>query len=156
MNLLPRPTPLEILEGVRRGLAEQVAPELHSDQARSELASATGLLAYIAREFDGAAQSLLDEIAALETVAINAAPALRAADHEPEAAALEAATPEGQAPPADVRVSTLLARHDALQEALLAALLLADHAIEDGDSSLAPTQRAIRGAFVRLNQNRFL
>jgi hypothetical protein len=156
VNLLPRPTPLEILQAVQHGLRAHVLPELQSDQARADLAAATGLLAYLAREFDGAAQSLLDEIAGLEAVAIEAIPALRASGHEPEATALAGAALGDRAAPADVRVSTLLARHDALQEALLAALLLADHAIEDGDSSLAPTQRAIRGAFVRLNQNRFL
>jgi hypothetical protein len=154
VNLLPRPTPLEILQAVQHGLRAHVLPELQSDQARADLAAATGLLAYLAREFDGAAQSLLDEIADLETVASAAVPALRAAGHEPEAAALEAATLGDRAAPTDVRVSTLLARHDALEEALLAALLVADHTIEAGDASLGATQRAIRGVFVRLNARR--
>jgi len=155
MKLTRRPTPLEILEGVQRSLAIQVVPELTSDQARAELGSAVGLLGYLARDFDGAAQSLLEEIADLQQVATQVAAAFRAAGHSEEATDLEVTDP-----PVDVRVSTLFARHDELQQALLAALLAADHAIEDraasGDAGgLEDARAAIRAAFVRLNGRRF-
>ena len=66
MTILARPTPLEIAAGVEKALTRRVIPELQTEYARALVVSALDLLHYLAREFDGAVQTLLDEIEALE------------------------------------------------------------------------------------------
>ncbi|MBM3140207.1 MAG: hypothetical protein FJZ92_08345, partial [Chloroflexi bacterium] len=104
MALIARPDATAMLEGMAAALVEAVGPELTTDYARSQLASAVTLLRYLAGEFDGAAQSRLEEIAEVEETLAGAAPALIAAGAGDLAGRLTALLAE---PAADARLSTL-------------------------------------------------
>jgi hypothetical protein len=151
MTVLARPTPLEIAAGVEKALTRRVIPELQTEYARAQVASALELLHYLAREFDGAVQTLLDEINALESARAETARTLREAGHDATADALTAPARE-EVP--DLRVSTLLQRSDELQEALLAALLEIEREADSGASELAPARRQLHALFEDLNERR--
>jgi hypothetical protein len=151
MTVLARPTPLEIAAGVEKALTRRVMPELQTEYARAQVASALELLHYLAREFDGAVQTLLDEINALESARAETAHTLREAGHDATADALTA--PARDEVP-DLRVSTLLQRSDELQEALLGALLQIEREADSGASELAPARRELRAVFEDLNERR--
>jgi hypothetical protein len=151
MTVLARPTPLEIAAGVEKALTLRVIPELQTDYARAQLASTVELLHYLAREFDGAVQTLLDEIDALESARAETAQTLREAGHADTADALTAPA-RNQVP--DLRVSTLLQRSGELQEALLAALLVVEREVDNGATALAPARRQLHAVLEDLNERR--
>jgi len=112
------PVPL-LLRHTIAGLAATLAPEVRSPYAQAELRYAFALLDTIAAEWDAAADTLVRENDAVQAFLRAAAAAARAPEAPPALAALarpleeEAALP----PAADLRLSTLAARNDALWHA---------------------------------------
>ena len=151
MALISRPTPEEMLSGVARSLTSGLAPELTTDYTRAQLGSALGLLAYLGRQFDSAVQELVEEIESFEAALAASEPELRAAGHDAvgERVAGVIATAAS-----DLRVSTLMQRSDALQEVLLAVLLVAEAAADGGDGALSSVRARIRGELVAYNARR--
>jgi hypothetical protein len=64
-----RPNGQELLRGVQSSLITYVLPELQTEYARTELMLAHVLLGIVAGEWDGAAQQLIDDNAALRELA---------------------------------------------------------------------------------------
>lgn len=151
MTILARPTPLEIAAGVEKALTRRVIPELQTEYARALVVSALDLLHYLAREFDGAVQTLLDEIEALESACAETALTLREAGYDATAAALTATARDEVS---DLRVSTLLQRSDELQEALLSALLVVEREADNGVTALALARRQLHAVLEDLNEHR--
>lgn len=151
MIVLARPTPLEIADGVEKALTGRVMPELQTDYARAQVASTLELLHYLAREFDGAVQTVLDEIDALERARAETAQTLREAGHD---AIADALTAPARGALSDVRVSTLLQRSDELQEALLAALLVVEREADNGVTALAAARRQLHAVLEDHNKRR--
>ena len=85
-----RPNGEELLRGVQSALATYVLPEVQSAHAQLELVLAQALLGIAAAEWDGAAQRLVEENAALRELARRGGAVLVAAADAvgPEAAAL--------------------------------------------------------------------
>lgn len=71
-----RPNGEELLRGIQSTLATYVLPEIQSPHVRFELMLATALLGVVAGEWDGAAQRLVDDNAALRGLARRGAEAL--------------------------------------------------------------------------------
>lgn len=151
MALISRPTPEEMLSGVARSLTSAIAPELTTDYTRAQLGSALGLVAYLGRQFDSAVQELVEEIESFEAALAASEPELRAAGHpatgERVAGVIATAA-------SDLRVSTLMQRSDALQEVLLAVLLVAEAAADGGDGALSSVRARVRGELVAYNARR--
>lgn len=149
MKLVARPTPLEILTGVQQALTENVMPELRTDDARAQLGNAIGLLSYLASEFDDAADSLSNEIDEVRNALLTVIPPLRAAENDNLASRLQSAV---DSEPPDIRVSSLLARLDELQETLLETLLYLEPNTEGDGESLIAARDTLREALVALNR----
>ncbi len=73
-----RPNSAEVLQGVQGALMTYVMPEVQSDFVRTELMLIQMLLGIVANGWDGAAQRLVDDNAALRSLASDAAAVLRA------------------------------------------------------------------------------
>jgi len=126
-----RPTGDEVLRGIQGSLLTYVLPELQSPYARSELMIISALLAIVAGEYDGAAQGLVDENAALRALAARGAEALDG-DLAGELRALAGRQD------ASVRLSSLRETNEALRGAIARLGV----AIE-GDGSLAGLRAAV-------------
>jgi len=149
VSLIGRPTPLEILDGVQQALTRNVIPELQTDDARAQLANALGLLSYLATNFEDAAQRLTEDIALLTESLTRTIPAIRDSASANLAERLQSAI-DNEAP--DLRIPSLLAHSDELQEALLEALLFLEPATESGDATLIASRDSLRAALVTLNR----
>ena len=64
-----RPNGQEVLRGVQNTLVTYILPELQSDYARTELMIVHTLVGIVAEEWDGVAQRLVDDNAALRELA---------------------------------------------------------------------------------------
>jgi hypothetical protein len=108
-----RPNAEELLKGAQRAMVTYLLPELQTDFARTELMLTTTLLTIAANQWDGAAQSLVDDNAALRALAARAAasPAIDAALAD-ELRALASASD------ASVRISELSQANAALRDVL--------------------------------------
>jgi hypothetical protein len=71
-----RPTTDELLRGLQASLLTYVLPEVQSEFARTEVMLAYALLGIAANEWDGAAQSLVDDNAAMRPLLDRAADAV--------------------------------------------------------------------------------
>jgi hypothetical protein len=108
-----RPNAEELLRGAQRAMVTYLLPELQSDFARTELMLTTTLLTIAANQWDGAAQSLVDDNRALRSLAARAA----------ESPATDGFTADelhtlANASDPSVRVSELAAANAALRDAL--------------------------------------
>ena len=123
-----RPNGADLLRGAQSALATYALPEIQTDFARTELMIVVALLGIAANDFDGAAQRLVDDNAALRALAARGADAL-AGDFAVELRALAGETD------ASVRISDLSAANDRLREAVARLAVV----IENGE---APSLRS--------------
>jgi hypothetical protein len=108
-----RPNAEELLKGAQRAMVTYLLPELQTDFARTELMLTTTLLTIAANQWDGAAQSLVDDNAALRALAARAADAPNT-----DAFVADELRTLADATDASVRISELSAANAALREAL--------------------------------------
>ena len=138
-----RPNGEELLRGIQNTLATYVLPEIQSPHARFELVLVTALLGVAAGEWDGAAQRLVDDNAALRELAGRGAAALVTAPELAETGALLADELRALAGETDssLRLSDLSAANGRLRAALarLGALI---------EGSDAPALRELRAAVI--------
>lgn len=106
-----RPNSEELLRGVQSSLITYVLPELQSEYARTELMLAHVLLGIVAGEWEGAAQQLIDDNAALRDLAARAA----AVTGAPIADELRSLSSEADA---TLRLSELSSANDRLRDAI--------------------------------------
>lgn len=130
-----RPNGQEVLRGVQSALATYILPEVQTAYARTELMAMLALLGIAAEEWDGAAQRLVDDNAALRALARRAAGTI---DSAAGATELRAVAEQGDA---SVRISELSSGNAALRDALsrLAPLL---------EASDATAMRELRAALI--------
>lgn len=133
------PNGREILQGVQSTLATYVLPEVQSGYARTEIMLVQALLGIVANEWDGAAQRLVDENAAMRMLAARGAEALR----EVDTALAEELRMLATGSDASVRISDLSTAHEKLREAIGRAAVV----IENSDS---PALEALRGDVIQL------
>ena len=129
-----RPNSVEVLQGIQGTLMTYIQPEVQSDYARTELMLVNMLLGIVANQWDGSAQVLVDDNAALRDLVSDAAkvlgsqPADGAGELVDELAALAAETDMS------VRIADLSAANDRLRDAvsrlgvLLQSSALQEHA----------------------------
>jgi len=128
-----RPNGEELLRGLQDSLTTYILPEVQTDHARLELMLAQSLLGVLARDWDGAAQRLVDENAALRALARRGADAL--GDKE---FAVELRSLAGEAD-ASVRLSDLSTANMRLREAFARLCIQAE-------GSETPALRELRRA----------
>ncbi len=118
-----RPNGEELLRGIQGTLNTYILPEVQTAHARLELVLAQMLLGVIAAEWDGAAQRLVDENAALRELARRGASALNT-NPEADSLADELRSLADEADPS-LRLSDLSTANGRLHDALarLCALL---------------------------------
>jgi hypothetical protein len=134
-----RPNGEEVLRGVQGSLMTYILPEVQTAHAQLELVLVQRLLAIVADEWDGAAQRLVDDNAALRELAGRGAEALAAApDAQPLADGLRSLA--GEAEPS-LRLSDLSDVNAKLRDALSRVCALAQH-------SDAPALRDLRAAVI--------
>ena len=113
-----RPNSAELLQGIQGTLTTYILPEVQSDYARTEFMLVQMLLGIVIRGYDDAAQSLVDDNAALRSLAGEAARVLNTAPiGASEALAAELEQLSG-ATDASVRLSDLTAANDSLRDAI--------------------------------------
>ncbi len=127
-----RPNSVEVLQGIQGTLMTYVQPEVQSDYATTELMLVNMLLGIVATGWDGAAQRLVDDNAALRDLVGDAAKVLEtqpvdgAGDLLDELATLAAETDTS------VRISDLSAANDRLRGAVARlGVLLQSSAIQE-------------------------
>jgi len=111
-----RPNGEEMLRGIQQSLLTYVLPELQTEYARTELVVIIALLGIVVGEWDGAAQHVLDDNAALRELAHRGAEAL-APRSGAAALAAELRSLAGEAD-ASVRIPDLSAAHERLHDAV--------------------------------------
>lgn len=129
------PNSEEVLRGVAGALISHILPEVQSPYARAQLMFSVTMLGVVARDWDGAAQQLVDGNATLRELALRAAGALA---QEPDAAALR---DELRGLAAGNDASLRLSDLSAASERLLDATGRLGARVEDSD---APALRALR------------
>lgn len=129
-----RPNSQELLRGVQSSLITYVLPELQTEYARTELMLAHLLLGIVAGEWDGAAQQLIDDNAALRELAHRGSESAG----EPLATDLRTLSAETDH---SLRLSELSACNDRLRDAIGRLGV----ALQDAD---APSQRELRAAVI--------
>ncbi len=136
-----QPSADAIIRGIQRSLMAHVLPETSTLYAGAQVRYAVHLLNALAAEWDGAAQRLVEDNAALRAFAARAAGPLRDQD---AALAAELSAAAGERDP-DVRVSTLRAANDRLR-GLLTRVIAAtgDGGIEPPDGLLHDMRRVLR------------
>ena len=113
-----RPNSVEVLQGIQGTLMTYVQPEVQSDYARTELMLVNMLLGIVANAWDGSAQLLVDDNAALRDLVGDAAKVLGsqpvdgAGELRDELAALASETDTS------VRISDLSSANDRLRDAV--------------------------------------
>ncbi len=110
-----RPDAEQILRGIRRSLAAHVLPEISTPYATAQVQYAMMLLGAVADEWDGAAQRLVADNAAMRALAATAAGALRAHDSELATELEDAAAHDDT----DLHISALAAANDRLRGLLV-------------------------------------
>ncbi len=113
-----RPNSAELLQGIQGTLTTYILPEVQSDYARTELMLVQMLLGIVVQGCDDAAQRLVDDNAALRSLAGEAARVLNKAPlAESEALVEELGQLAGETD-ASVRLSELTAANDRLRDAV--------------------------------------
>ncbi|MGB2695792.1 MAG: hypothetical protein WBD55_11490 [Dehalococcoidia bacterium] len=130
-----RPNSEEILRGVQTSLLTYILPEVQRAYARTELMVVLSLLGIVAGEWDGAAQRLVDNNAALRDLARRGIDAL-GADH---ALADELRSLANEADPS-LRIGDLAAANGRLRTSLAG---LATHLAESDASDASAVRAAI-------------
>ncbi len=139
-----RPSGEEVLRGIQKTLTTYILPEMQTEHARLELMLVTAVLGVAAGDWDGAAQRLVDDNAALRELgrrgaeALAAAPA--AAGQESAALADELRSLADEADPS-LRLSDLSAANAQLGAALARLSVLLD-------GSDAPALQELRAAVI--------
>ena len=110
-----RPNGEELLRGIQRTLTTYILPELQTAHGRVELMLAQALLGVAAAEWDGAAQRLVDDNAALRELAHRGAEALGEGKHATLGEELRSLADEDDA---SLRLSDLSAANGRLLDAL--------------------------------------
>ena len=110
-----RPYPEEVIQALQRGVASHFFPELTSAYAQAQFMPAQILFGVALRDFDAAAQNLLDANRELRSLLEQVAAALALIEREDARSAreLSAMLP---APSADVRLASLRAEFDGLRD----------------------------------------
>ncbi len=113
-----RPNSAELLQGIQGSLSTYILPDLQTDFARTELMLVQMLLGVVVQGYDDAAQGLVDDNAALRSLAADAAQVLHSAplgDSEALAERLQQLSKETDA---SVRLSELTEANDRLRDAI--------------------------------------
>lgn len=120
-----RPTGEELLRGMQDSLITHILPELQTAFAQMQVMLISALLGVVAGEWDGAAQRLVDDNAALRELARRGAEALAATGDHTELADALGSLAQGSDP--SLRLSELSAANAQLRAALaqLGAVALA-------------------------------
>ena len=146
MDVALRPGAEEIIRGVQQSLRAHVLPEVKTAYATAQVSYAIMLLGALAAEWDGAAQRLVEDNAALRGLAARAAEATGIGDAA-LVAELRAAAVETDR---DVRITTLSAANDRLR-ALLSRLILAGdtHGLEPASALREDSMQELRESVQR-------
>ena len=130
-----RPYPEEIVQALQRGLAAHFLPELSSSYAQAQAMPAQMLFGIALRDFNTAAQDLLDANRELRGLLATFDDALAQVDRDDVRRARQslAALPP---PAADVRLTSLRAEYDALRQVFCDLAPLIEPAADD--PALAP------------------
>lgn len=112
-----RPYPEEVLRTLQTGLGAHFLPEISSRYAQAQFAFAQLLFMVVQRDYDSAAQDLIDGSRELREILGEAHAALAAVDRDDARAARErlSALP---APAESVRLSALRREHEGLRQAV--------------------------------------
>ncbi len=113
-----RPNSAELLQGIQGALATYILPEVESDYAKTELMLVQMLLGVVVQGYDGAAQNLVDDNAALRSLAGEAAQVLMTAPLAGSEALVEELGQLAGETDASVRLSELTAANDKLRDAI--------------------------------------
>ena len=111
-----RPNGEEVLRGLQASLLTYILPELQSRYAQTEVAITVALLGIVAGNWDGAAQRLVDDNAALRALADRGADALTGLPQHAELAEALGSLANGS--DASVRLSELSAANGQLRAAI--------------------------------------
>lgn len=113
-----RPNSAELLRGIQGALTTYILPEVQSDYARTEFLLVQMLLGLVVQGYDDAAQNLVDDNAALRSLAGEAAQVLATTPlAQPGTLADELRQLSGETD-ASVRLSELTAANDRLRDAI--------------------------------------
>ena len=127
-----RPTATEVLQGIQGALATYVQPEVQSDYAQTELMLIQMLLGVVVQGYDDAAQNLVDDNAAMRSLAGDTAQVLQATPLAGAKALAEELGQLSKETDASVRVSELTAANGKLRDAMgRLGVLLQDSAIKE-------------------------
>ena len=113
-----RPNSAELLQGIQGTLTTYILPEVQSDYARTEFMLVQMLLGIVIRGYNDAAQSLVDDNAALRSLAGEASQVLNTAPIAESAALAGELTQLSSETDASVRLSELTAANDRLRDAI--------------------------------------
>lgn len=119
-----RPYPEEVLRTLQTGLSAHFLPEISSRYAQAQFAFAQLLFMVVQRDYDSAAQDLVDASRELRAILAEADAALASVGRD-DARAARARLAALPPPAASVRLSALRAEHEALRQAVcdIAALI---------------------------------
>ncbi len=113
-----RPNSAELLQGIQGSLTTYILPDLQTDFVRTELMLVQMLLGIVVQGYDDAAQNLVDDNAALRSLAAEAARVLNKAPlGESQALAGELEQLSGETD-GSVRLSELTAANDRLRDGI--------------------------------------
>lgn len=138
-----RPYPEEVIQALQRGMASHFLPELKSSYAQAQFMPAQILFGVALRDFDAAAQDLLDANHALRALLADVHTALAEIDHKDARAARDtlAALP---ASATDIRLSSLRAEFDGLRALFCKLAPVLEPAVDDPDlAPLVPVRKQI-------------
>jgi hypothetical protein len=138
-----RPYPEEIIKALQSGVMAHFAPDVKSSYGQAQFAFAMLLFGVATRDYDSAAQDLVENNAALRGLLRQAREGLTRVDREDAREALSAA--DGLPPAAgSVRLSELRAEWDALRETLVRLVPVLEPAGDDGSlAAMRPVREAI-------------
>jgi hypothetical protein len=127
-----RPYPEEVVQALQRGLTAHFLPEVTSAYAQAQAMPAQMLFGIALRDFDSAAQDLIDANRGLRALLADLDAALALVDRD-DARRARAPLP---APAADVRLASLRAEYDALRQVICDLTPFIEPAADD--PALAP------------------
>lgn len=142
-----RPYPEEVLKAIQAGAGAHFAPELRSSYAQAQFAFSSLLFLIVQRDFDSAAQDLVEGNAALRDLLADVDAALAGVEADGAAAARDVVTTL-PAPATTVRLSDLRRENEALKAIVSALAPLIERAADDPAlAALAPVRERIYAWF---------
>jgi hypothetical protein len=142
-ELQMRPYPEEVLRALQTGVGSHLAPEVKSSYGQAQFAFAMLLFGVVQRDYDSAAQDLIDANATLRDILVGARDAIATLDRDDArdiARALDALPPAATS----ARLSSLRSEHDALREAVIRLVPLVEPAADDPAlAAMRPTRSAL-------------